>query len=329
MKPLMNDARHRQRRQARERGFTLLELIMAMGLTTLIVGAVVTVVVSQSRFSDRMRAGAMQLGQMRAASNFIATELRDLPRGAVAHAGADSLTIRLPLSWGVVCGDIQRQDEKKMKKKKDKWKKWRKDKKKKEKKGDPPPPMPEFEDTAAIYMEPLPQALGAPTPEGFGLSYGGLTWELYDVANWDDVQSSDTTAYSACLGGADSNFVEKNIYGQFDKISTFVDSMPSDGALLYTYHYVSYYYAPESGRPGVILYRGTGEGAQKLAWPFGASAGFRYRLDNGAEVASVPAGDLDRIRAVQLRLPAKLEDERRARVDTLAVHPWVRLQNSR
>ncbi len=312
-----------------ERGFTLIELIMAMGLTTLVVGAVVSMVVSQSRFADRMRSGAMQLGQVRAASNFIATELRDLPRGAVAHAGEDSLTIRLPLSWGVVCGDVQRQDEKKMKKKKKEWKKWRKDKKKKEKDGKPPPPMPEFEDTAAIYMEPLPQALGAPTPEGFGLSYGGLVWELFDVPDWDDVQSQDTTAYTACLGGADSNFVEKNIYGQFDKISTFVDSMPTDGALLYSYHYVSYYFAPEQGDADVILYRGTSDGAQKLAWPFAGSAGFKYRLDNGVESSSVPPSDLHRIRAVQLRLPARQVDTRRSRADTLAVHPWVRLQNSR
>ncbi len=309
-------------------GFTLVELVIAMALTTLVARSVITVMVSQSRFADRMRSRATQLDQVRTTTEFLSAEFRDLPRGAVAHASEDSISLRLPLSWGVVCGDLQRQDEKIMKKKKKEMKEWRKDKRKNAKKGEPPPPLPEFYDTAAIYMEPLPQALGAPTPDGFGLSYSGINWEMFDVPDWDDVQSTDTTGYQACLGGADSSYVEKNIYGQFEKISTFVDSMPTDGAMLYTYHYVSYYYAEDPGTDGLALYRGTKDGAHKLAWPFTHGAGFRYRLEGGLETSSVSGTDLPNIRAIQLRLPARDDDTRRSRVDSLAVHPWVRLHNS-
>jgi hypothetical protein len=304
--------------------------MIAMMLTTLVAGSVIGLMVSQSRFTDRMRDGVIQLDQVRSATNFIGSELVELPRGGVAHAAPDSLTIRMPLAWGVVCGDLQRQDEGKMKDKIKTWKKWRKDKAKKEKEGKPIPPMPEFNDTAAVYFEPLHEAFGAPRPDGFGLSFGGLIWELYDASDWQTTgMVVDTAAYGACLGDVSNAAEGEQIYQQFNNLSAFVDSMPTDGALLYAYQYVSYYFKEAGDAGGAVLYRATDEGSQKLAWPFSPEAGFRYRLATGQEKSSVPSSGLTAIRAIQLRLPAQRKKQHRAATDTLEVHAWIRLHNSR
>ncbi len=290
-----------------ERGLTLIELLIAMVMTTIIVGAVLGLMISQSRFTDDMRASAMQLDQVRSASNFLGTEITDLTRGGVTHAGEDSIQYRVALSWGVVCGDKNQKAKTKTKETEE-----------------------SLVDSAAIYLEPLPQALGAPGPAGFAVSTDGWSWEFHAVSDWaglDIVQ--DTIAKNACLSDAGAQSAETDMYARFDKLTNYVDTLPSEGMIIYSYYDVSYFFRTLTGTEGLVLYRGVDSAAQKLAWPFGESAGFAYRLADGSEVTTVSGASLPLIRAIQLKLPARREKRRDQELDTLEFHPWIRLRNSR
>ena len=89
-------------------GFTILELMVALTVTSVLVGSILGLLISQGRAVDGMRSGADQLEQVRAVTDFIGAEIEDLPRGAMVAATADSIAFRLPIAWGTVCGDLSR-----------------------------------------------------------------------------------------------------------------------------------------------------------------------------------------------------------------------------
>ncbi len=287
-----------------KRGLTLVELLIAMIITTVVVGAVLGLVISQSRFADTMRTSALQLDQVRSAGHFIGTEINDLTRGSVTSARPDSLAYRFALSWGAVCGDAKRLTKTKTKETEE-----------------------SLVDTASIYLEPLPQALGAPYPDGFGVSTDGLSWRFHAVADWAALGiTEDTLAKAACMSNAGNRAAETDMFSIFLKLTDYEDSIPSTGMMMLSYYNVSYFFSSET--EGLVLYRAGRDGAQKLAWPFGTSAGFEYRLADGRELTTVADADLPLIRAIRIKLPALQEENRQAAVDTLQIHPWVRLLNS-
>ncbi len=99
--------------------------------------------------------------QVRASSDLMGAEIADIVRGSIVYASTDSLRMRLPVSWGEVCGDLT--------------------------------PLPTTKKVKvvtpsvlsdAIFIEPLPTALGTPEPEGFAVTANGVTWQFFDVVDW-------------------------------------------------------------------------------------------------------------------------------------------------
>lgn len=292
-------------------GFTLLELMVAVTVSSVLVASILGLLVSQGRAVNRMRGGADQLEQVRAVTDFIGAEIEDLPRGAMVAAESDSIAFRLPISWGAVCGDLTR-----LTKTKDKTK---------------TTTVPNI--TSGIFLEPLPTALGAPTPEGFGVAADGVNWTWFDVSNWSGLSLVATqTARQSCLG-LDTSVVlvsdslETSQFHEFATLEAFLGMIPPEGMVIAPYMYVSYYF--KTGTDGVVLYRATAAGVQKLAWPFGADAGFRYRLEDDSETSSVSGGALADVRWAQLHLPALRTDARADTLKSLTVELWIPLFNSR
>ena len=293
-----------------------MELIIAMTLTTVVVASVLSLLISQSRFVDNLSAGVEQLEQVRASSDLMGAEIADIVRGSITYAASDSIAMRLPVAWGEVCGDIT-----------------------------PAPTTKKVKVavpsvlTDAIFIEPLPTALGTPEPDGFAVTGDGVTWQFFDVADWSALGIvQDVEARNLCLGLAVGTALptgdeNASLFHRFPTLKDYVTIRP-EGMVLHAYVYLSYSFAPAEGG-GLVLYRGGNDGAQKVAWPFdAATAGFRYRLESDPSTSlgrtSVAEAQLGEIRFVKVFLPA----ERRTTSGNLApptleTHPWLPMYNAR
>ena len=88
----------------RRSGFTLVEALVAMLLSTLIVGLVTSVFLVQNEFyADAVKKSALQ-ESVRGAVALVSSDLRGVGAGGIVSAESDSVTFRVPLVMGGVCG---------------------------------------------------------------------------------------------------------------------------------------------------------------------------------------------------------------------------------
>ena len=316
------------------KGFSLVELIVAMALLSIVCMAILSMITSQTRYVGQINTDVQMLDQVRAANELLSTEIADLPRGAMLFARRDSISYRLPIMWGVICGPVDRQAVQA--------------KKTKLKKGETPiAPTTKI----ALEFEPPADVLGDPSPEGLGLSENGTAFNYYPVANWSSLAlvSSDSAGLS-CLDGPalagkkkKAGKPKKNAlpvppvvtviesledYYETVQIGALIGDAPDERALILGYVTVNYYLKPVADGE-FALYRSTSNGSQKLAWPFSAGAGFTYRLDDNTTSTTVTLANIPRVRAVRVDLPATRKARGNARADSVVVQPWIPLFNAR
>lgn len=87
------------------RGFTLTELLVATVVVGILGTALTRLVISNSRFVSRQEAQMDARQTARAAMNTMLAELRMISAGGVVAAAAESVLVRMPYAFGVVCGD--------------------------------------------------------------------------------------------------------------------------------------------------------------------------------------------------------------------------------
>lgn len=85
------------------RGFTLVELLVAMSIMAVFGVALVRMLVSDSRFVDRQEAMLSARAASRAAMNSMSVELRMVGDSGLLAASADSITVRVPYVSGMAC----------------------------------------------------------------------------------------------------------------------------------------------------------------------------------------------------------------------------------
>ncbi|MQA89890.1 MAG: prepilin-type N-terminal cleavage/methylation domain-containing protein [Gemmatimonas sp.] len=90
--------------RADQKGFTLVELMVAMAVAAVIVTALFQFITAEGRFFELQSAHQEVQQNTRVVVELIGSELRSLPPGeSLVRAAADSLTIRTAKVWGVVC----------------------------------------------------------------------------------------------------------------------------------------------------------------------------------------------------------------------------------
>ena len=318
----------------RAAGFTLVELMVAMVLLSIVVGSILSLIISQSRYVSRISGDVQRLDQVRTAQQSLTEEITDLSRGSVSYALSDSIVYRLPIRWGIICGSINRNSLQTAATKKTKT--------------GAIVAVPST--TVALQFEPPAEALGSPVPEGFALSLDGVSFTYYPDASGSALTMTlDTAAASACLNAPAQAPTKKapahskktapppptptqigstDDYYRAAGLTAAVGSTPGERTLIFAYLTVSHFLKSD-GKGNLILYRATGAGTQKLAWPFASGAGFLYRLYNGSTHTSVSGGNLALIRAVQVNLPAIRTARGATKGDTMNVQPWISLFNAR
>jgi prepilin-type N-terminal cleavage/methylation domain-containing protein len=86
------------------RGFTLVELLVALVISGIITGAIFQALLNQGRFSRLQSAREEVQDNSRAALETITGELRGIGVDAISAYSPQSITFRTPRIWGVVCG---------------------------------------------------------------------------------------------------------------------------------------------------------------------------------------------------------------------------------
>jgi prepilin-type N-terminal cleavage/methylation domain-containing protein len=91
------------------RGLGLAEMLVAIVIMGIIGGAAVRAFVSQTRFADQQHKKRAARAVSRSAVNLLLSEVRMVENGsgvaaASATSGASSITLRVPLAMGLVCG---------------------------------------------------------------------------------------------------------------------------------------------------------------------------------------------------------------------------------
>jgi prepilin-type N-terminal cleavage/methylation domain-containing protein len=87
----------------KRRGFTLVELLIAIVLFGLLGTALARLMISNSRFVARQEAQLEARQTARAAMNSIIAELRMVSDGGLLAAAPESVTVRIPYAFGVLC----------------------------------------------------------------------------------------------------------------------------------------------------------------------------------------------------------------------------------
>ncbi len=87
----------------RSRGFTLVELLVAVLVMAILGTALTRMLISDSRFVSRQDAMISSRHAARAAMNTMAVELRMVSDSGLLAASPDSVTARLPYAFGMTC----------------------------------------------------------------------------------------------------------------------------------------------------------------------------------------------------------------------------------
>ncbi len=88
----------------RSRGFTLVELLVAVLVMAILGTALTRMLISDSRFVSRQDAMISSRHAARAAMNTMAVEMRMVSDDGLLAASPDSITARLPYAFGMTCG---------------------------------------------------------------------------------------------------------------------------------------------------------------------------------------------------------------------------------
>ncbi len=100
----MNARRHGYGiRRLGEHGYTLIEIMISLLLTGILGAAMVSLLVGQGRFYDRSAASIAAQSSIRAASDFMSTELRMAAAEDLVAATPDSVSLRFDILRAIVC----------------------------------------------------------------------------------------------------------------------------------------------------------------------------------------------------------------------------------
>jgi prepilin-type N-terminal cleavage/methylation domain-containing protein len=93
------------RERSRRRGYSLVEILIALVILSIIGAALITMLTNQSRFFQKTQAGQQARSVTRSAANIMFSDMRMVQDvgGVQAGTSADRVVLRVPYMFGVVC----------------------------------------------------------------------------------------------------------------------------------------------------------------------------------------------------------------------------------
>jgi prepilin-type N-terminal cleavage/methylation domain-containing protein len=259
------------------RGFTLAEVIVAVVILGIIGGALVRLIISQSRFTETQMAKRNARTVSRNAMNIMVTDLRMVQdSGGLMGASQDSITLRVPIAFGLLCSVNGGQST-----------------------------------VALLPVDSAMRALGYYN----GWAYRDSTMESYQYKDtgsptpYNSIPAGVSTLCTDNLVGPGISLITYN--GRTSKVLQLSESppgTPNPGWPVFIYQIVTYRFQASnafSGRTGLFrkVRDGTANGVvDEIIAPFDTAAKFRYYVLNEDTAQTAVPSDLKLVRGIQLYL---------------------------
>ena len=248
-----------------ERGFTLVEALIALVISGVLASALLSLLIGQSRFYERTDDQIYAEQSLRASMDLVATELRMGSPADLISAEADSVRIRFDLIRAIVC-DTTAADA-----------------------------------VTAFAFDRITDA--NVTGGAIGTAMSGPYEEPFTYADgWLPTESSTGSVPKAsCVAtGAPSGLPDVS-YAVLTGWSSGIGSRPDPGSVVRLYGTLTYRFAPSTFfATRTALWRGS----QELIGPFDTGAGFSYVMADGTVQSSVSSSDFDDVRAIRISATA-------------------------
>jgi len=250
------------------RGFTLVEMLIALVVAGVLAGGVMTLLIRQNGFYGQNDDTIYAEQTVRGTAELVASELRMASPSDIRYAGSDSVAVRFDVSRAVVCGD-------------------------------------DGSGTVYAYVYDVPSAVNLPgTDRGTAVSGPTQTTFAYD----DDFDGSGSVAgstaaasYTACVtaNGGTVQSADLTRYRSIDWSGTGL-AVPAEGSILRVYGTLDYSFGTSSFTNGTALWRN----GQELVAPFDAGAEFQYVMQSGSVNNSVSSGSYQNVRRIRISAAA-------------------------
>lgn len=242
-------------------GFSLAEMLVALAGAGLLIGLLIGLLASQSRFHLRNE-DAIQASQItRALSDGMGAEIRGAGPDDLLLATPDTVSIRVDVLRAVVCGT---------------------------------------QSGGSIDLFVYDSIAANPQPGWRGTAFSGpysAAWVYAD--GFTPSSSVSAAAETNCrAAGADrANRMSTRWFRRASGWSGGFAPMPAPGSLVRAYGRLTYAIHRSDSAPGKVSVQRNG---QPFVFPLELGAAFEYRLSSGAIQAGVAPGDLPRVREVLL-----------------------------
>jgi len=251
------------------RGFTLVESIIALVLSSLVIILVSTTFLVQNRYQARQVALAAVHDHARAATEVVAGDLRSSMRGGIILAANQSITVRSPVAVGAVCGHSG-----------------------------------PFGTTVDVYLEGGISQLDLGEVAGAALHRAATgTWD-YARANWTFLNGGNSGSAGRCAGqGADTTGAVASFHAIRRLYLLFGFTTPAVGDLVMLFRETTYSVAPSVLEPlaHALFRQPYGGNAVEVVSGLDSIAQFRYRTGGTAyqnAVTGTAVADIDAVRLV-------------------------------
>lgn len=265
-------------------GFTLVEMLVALVITGIMAGAVISLLMGQNRFYGSTDDVVFAEQNLRATSDLLSSELRSIYPASgsgnsdLVTAQSGELTFRVDTHRGVVCHVTSGDDV-----------------------------------YAFLFSEPAAPNVDGSAPRGYAVreAFSGSAW-TYDES-WDPrggltrSTGQGTTITETCEsngGPAD----DADNYSQFVVFDGWAGTtVPADGSILRLFGRVSYTFGASGFGSGTAIFRN----GQELAAPFESDAAFSYVMAGGGVQSSVSSSDFGSVERIRVSATAVGEGQNR------------------
>ncbi|MGD8495316.1 MAG: type II secretion system protein [Gemmatimonadales bacterium] len=249
-------------RMTDERGFTLVEALVALTISGIIATALVSLLTAQTRFYNRTDDQMWAEQTAQATFDLFSAEVRGAGAGDLLAAEADSVTFRFDVLRAVVC-DAPSSDE------------------------------------ATVYV--YERTTNANLTGSFvGIAASGPYEETFEYADdWNPTPAASGAGPKATclLAGAPATGASSDYLTLDGWSSNFPSDAPDVGGLVRGYGKVTYKLAASTFfESRTALWRGT----QEIVGPFENDAAFSYVMEDGSVESSVSSSDFDEVVAVRM-----------------------------
>lgn len=253
----------------RSGGFTLIEAIVALTLSSVVVILVSTVFLVQNQYYALQLERSAAQDNVRMVTETVASEIRSVMQGGVVIAQNTRLVVRSPLVLGVVCG-------------------W------------------PGANKVSVQIDGGDANLDTDAVAGVALRDSVTGAWTYQDADWSDTYQSGGDPSSCAANGADTVGAYDD-FQDFRRFNSYFGGLPPVGSIVMFYEAVEYSLAASTMDPtATALYRGPYGGALvEFATGMDSTAQFTYRTGGSTYATSVTGASLALIDAIHIEARAR------------------------